>query len=223
MAPRLGTLFDFNGVLVDDEHLHHLAMAEVVAPLGVALGRDDYFGRYFALDDAGAFRAILEDAALDASQGRVDALVDAKKPVYLAHANRAELFAGGAELVRACAAAGPVVIVSGALRHEIELILERMGARAHVLAIVSAEDTARCKPDPEGYLRGSELARAAGAEVLVAIEDSPGGVRAARAAGLEVVAVLHSVSEASLREAGAGSVVRAVGELDVDTLAALAR
>ena len=55
----LATLFDFNGVLLDDERLHFACMADVLAERGVALEEHDYFGRYFALDDAGAFRAIL--------------------------------------------------------------------------------------------------------------------------------------------------------------------
>lgn len=220
---RLGTLFDFNGVLVDDEHLHHLAIAEVVLPLGVTLAEADYYGKYFALDDAGAFGAILRDAGLDASPARVDELVRAKKPIYLARAETARLFAGGAALLAACADAGPVAIVSGALRDEIELFLARMGVRERVLAIVSAEDTTRCKPDPEGYLRGVELVRRAGAERVVAIEDSPGGVRAARAAAIGVAAVLHSVPAEALRDAGAHHVVATIGELDVATLASIAR
>ena len=90
-------------------------------------------------------------------------------------------------------------------------------------AIVSADDTTRCKPDPEGYLLGLEHVRRAGAEAFVAIEDSPGGVRAARAAGLAVVAVLHSVPEADVRSAGTDHVVATLAELDVAALSAIAR
>ena len=220
---KLGTLFDFNGVLVDDEHLHHRAMAEVVLPLGIVLTEADYFGRYFALDDAGALRAILKDAQRDASDANVRALVEKKKPVYLAHAEHARLFEGGAALVAACADAGPVAIVSGALRHEIELFLQRMDVTSRIAAIVSADETTVCKPDPQGYVMGMAALRDAGADAFVAIEDSPGGVRAARAAKIPVVAVLHSVPEAALVEAGADRIVRELASIDVPLLRSLAR
>ena len=223
---RLATLLDFNGVLIDDEHLHAACMAEVLAPLGIALPLERYFERYFVLDDAGAFRAVLRDEGRDASDAAVHALVEAKKPVYLRRApTEARVFPGAAELVHDCAEAGPVAIVSGALRHEIEIALDRLGVRDRVVAIVSAEDTTACKPDPEGYVLGiAALARHVGdaeARRAVVVEDSPGGVRAARAAGLSVAAVLQSVGEPELREAGASLVVPGVADLSADALRAI--
>ena len=43
--------------------------------------------------------------------------------------------------------------MSGALRREIELVLELAGLRPHFAEIVAAEDVGACKPDPQGYLQ----------------------------------------------------------------------
>ena len=220
---KLVTLCDFNGVIVDDERVHFACMARVVAPLGVTLHEHDYFTTYFALDDEGAFRAILRDANLPHDDERVNALVEAKRPLYLREAeSNLRFFDGASDLIVALANAGPFAIVSGALRPEIELALDKLSLRDRVELIVSAEDTTACKPDPDGYLRALDaLTRKHGPEVrarAVVIEDSPGGTRAGRAAGLPVAAVLHSVDEAHLREAGATRVVPSLGAISVELL-----
>ena len=66
--------------------------------------------------------------------------------------------------------------------------------------IVSAESVERSKPDPEGYLRALELLGVASTEA-VAIEDTPPGVAAAKAAGVHCAAVLGTVARERLREA----------------------
>lgn len=220
------TLFDYNGVIVDDEHVHLEAFRDVLRPLGIALAEKDYWDRYLGFDDAGAFRAILTDAGRTVSESDVHALVEAKRPKY---AERARLslkgFPGVADVIRRRASAGPVVIVSGALRSEIELGLELLGVTEAVTGIVSAEDTERSKPDPEGYLLGlallgRQLPSSEASRALV-IEDSIAGVQAAKAAGLVCVAVGHSYPESALREAGADWVVPNVAALTESSLAAL--
>lgn len=222
------TFFDFNGVLVNDEVVHFETFREVLAGLGVALSEHDYLHRYLGFDDAGAFRAILEDAGHKPSGEQIATLIEAKRPLYMARA-RASLptFAGAAELVKRRAAAGPALVVSGALRDEVELGLEVLGVRSQILAIVSAEDTQACKPDPEGYLIGirwlAERGQEAAARRGLVIEDSLAGVEAAKAAGLPCVGVTHTYSEQELLGAGSDAVVGSLSELDESMLATLFR
>jgi len=208
------TLFDYNGVLVDDEDLHFAAFAEVMQPFGVELSRDGYVARYMGFDDVGAFRAMLDDAGMEYDDARVRELVELKKPVYARRAERGlAIFPGAGAAVRALSALGPVGVVSGALRSEIELGLELLNVRELVKFVVAAEDTLSCKPDPEGYrLALQRLGEVAPRSVLV-VEDSLAGVQAARAAGTTCVAVCHSYSEAELRRAGADWVLPTVEEL----------
>jgi beta-phosphoglucomutase len=221
-------LFDYNGVLVDDEHVHWAAFREVLRPMGIEMSQDDYWERYLGFDDMGAFCAVLLDHGRDAPPATVRALVEQKKPAYLALARRSlRGFEGAGALLRQLAAAGgPVGIVSGALRDEIELGLSVLDARSAVRFIVSAEDTRLSKPDPEGYLIGKErLVTIAGpdaAKTAIVIEDSMAGIQAATGAGLPCLAVAHSYDKTQLLAAGAVDVVARISDITVPFLQQLA-
>ena len=212
----VSTIFDFNGVLVDDESVHLAAFRDVLRPHGVSFDDATYNERYLGFDDAGAFRAMLVDAGRTPSDADVAALVEEKKPVYMDRIGEAlVVFEGAAAIVRRRAQLGVVGIVSGALRHEIEHCLGVMGVRDAVAFIVSAEDTTQCKPDPQGYVLGVEaLAQAgAGAARIVVIEDSIAGIEAAKSAGLRCVAVAHSYPVERLQAAGADAVAARLADL----------
>ena len=220
------TFFDFNGVLVNDESVHFETFREVLAPLGVSLSEQDYLSRYLGYDDAGAFTAVLKDAGRTPTPAQVAELIEAKRPLYMQRARAAlPTFAGAAELVRRRAAVGPALVVSGALRDEVELGLEVLGVRGEIATIVSAEDTQACKPDPEGYLIAmrwlGERGQQAQAQRALVIEDSLAGVEAAKAAGLGCVGVAHTYSEQELSGAGADAVAKTLVDIDDALLAAL--
>lgn len=217
-------LFDFNGVLVDDEAVHLEAFQDALLPLGVSLSTQEYVDRYLGYDDRGAFRAILEDRGLEVTASEIDRLIEAKKPLYLSRAQKQlNTFPGAERAVRRLARYGPVVIVSGALRDEILLGLEVLGVSDLIEHVVSAEDTGACKPDPEGYLLGlayleGRLGQVSSGRVLV-VEDSLAGVQAAKAARLFCAAVTHSYPRPALEGAGADCVVDTLDELTDDVLA----
>jgi beta-phosphoglucomutase len=215
----IATLFDFNGVLVDDELVHLSAFNEILRPYGIAIDEATYVERYLGFDDTEALRSILVEAGRHPTEADVRTLVEAKKPVYMAIvAKTLRVFPGAAELVARRAARGPVGIVSGALAHEIDFGLEQMGVRPHVAFVVSAEDTPACKPDPTGYRLGAERAARLGAIRAVVVEDSTAGVQAAKAAGLRCVAVTHSYPAATLLDAGADLTAADLISLDDDLL-----
>jgi beta-phosphoglucomutase len=97
-------------------------------------------------------------------------------------------------------------LVSGALRREIELVLDRAALRRHFEVIVAAEDVACCKPDPAGYLAAHaalDERRPLAAGRCVAIEDSLPGLAAARAAGMRCTMLSTSHDSAALAAADA--------------------
>ena len=63
-------IFDFNGVLVDDESVHCALFQEVLAQEGVTITERDYHERYMGYDDRGCF-----DAALKDGQARAEAIM----------------------------------------------------------------------------------------------------------------------------------------------------
>jgi HAD superfamily hydrolase (TIGR01509 family) len=214
----LAVLFDFNGVLVVDEHIHFEAFRRVLARLGVSITRRLYDARYLALDDRTACAAALRDAGVPARRrtgATIVALVARKRRQYraLLSARRIGVGPGAARLVRALAARLPLAVVSGAARAEVRGALGRARLLQSFACIVATENVRRSKPHPEGYRRALRLLRRTGrlkgrgGRGCVAVEDSPGGIRAARAAGLAVLGVATSYPAAALRRAGAYAVV----------------
>lgn len=203
-------LFDFNGVIVDDERLHLELFRAVLAEEGVGLSDEDYHAKYLGYDDRGCFTAALKDAGrghLAGDAAFIDELIERKAAIYMdAIEERCLLFPGVVELVRKLAADYPMAVVSGALRREIEAVLERGEIRNCFRAIIAAEDVGVCKPDPEGYVRALAALNSSASpsihpgECLV-IEDSVAGVEAARRAGMRCLAVTNSYAQDDLRGA----------------------
>jgi HAD superfamily hydrolase (TIGR01509 family) len=79
-------------------------------------------------------------------------------------------------------------LATSAARPVAETVLDRANWRRFFQVVVSADDVARGKPEPDVYLRALELMRA-DPRSTEAIEDSTNGIRAAHAAGLRVIAV----------------------------------
>ena len=207
--------FDFNGVLVDDEHVHFELFREVLADEGVTLDESTYHEKYLGYDDKGCFSAALLDQGREASAGLVACLIAKKATRYTEVAESGlRFFPFAAESIALLSQARPVAICSGALRAEIEYALKRLGVRENVISITSAEDTTRCKPDPQGYLLALDRVRSLHSELLaeqcLVIEDSLAGVQAARSAGMIAVGITHTYSADELTAAGATAIVQSL-------------
>jgi beta-phosphoglucomutase len=193
-------LYDFNGVIADDEPVHMRLSQEVLGGEGIPVTDAEYHEVYLGFDDRGCFMEAFRRAGKPLSEDHLNALIGKKAALYADFiADHLVLFPGAVESVTAMAAAHPLAVVSGALRPEIEHILKVAGIADRFRFIVAAEDTERCKPDPEGYeialARWTALApggEALAPERCVVIEDSIAGVAAAKAAGMRCVAVTHS-------------------------------
>ncbi len=222
-------IFDFNGVLVDDESVHFALFREVLGNEGVTITERDYHERYLGYDDRGCFEAALLDAGQSSNAGRLDRLITQKARRYVEVASQGlRFFPAAAETLKAIATRWPVAICSGALRAEIEYALRQLGRFDEITAIVSAEDTDKCKPDPEGYrlaliaLRtyarsgdgssddsstGPETVRTLSATNCLVVEDSLAGIASAKGAGMRAVGVPNTYTAIELLDAGADDVV----------------
>jgi HAD superfamily hydrolase (TIGR01509 family) len=202
-------IFDFNGIIVDDEPIHFELFQRVLGEEGIGLTEEDYYARYLGFDDRGAFKAAYTDHGRSLDEDKLAQLID-RKAVYYRELIRSKLrlFPGVKELVPALARQVPLALASGALRHEIDTILSDIGLRDYFSAVVSAEDVAAGKPDPEIFLKALaqlNLRSANGRPIhpaeCVVIEDSKEGVRGAQRAGMKCLAVTNSHPPGLLTEA----------------------
>ena len=230
MGLPAAVLFDFDGVIVDSERLHHATMAEVMAGEGPAFDWDFYRENLMGLDDRGAFAFLLRRAGLPATPEGIGMRIARKAGLFAKHAaeGRVPAFPGAAELIRACAAAGPVGLCSGALHSDIDPVLAALGLEKCFAVQVTADDVPRSKPDSACYrlcverLAAKHPARDIVPAACVAIEDTVDGVASARGAGVPVVAVATNLPAGALRAAGAAAVVPSLAGLAPERLAELA-
>ena len=119
-----------------------------------------------------------------------------------------------------------MAIYSGALRSEIELVLDKADLRSFFEVIVSAEQVKKGKPNPEGFILAlqklNELHQPAiSPKNCVIIEDSHWGLEAAITAGMHTVAVTNSYRAVELGLAE--KIVENLSELTIDELGDLCR
>ncbi|MBA3895258.1 MAG: HAD family phosphatase, partial [Gemmatimonadales bacterium] len=203
-----GILFDFNGVLIDDEPQHCDALIATLAEYGYPLDRDTYYRDYLGFDDRECFRFTFARNGEAVDESRLQEAIERKNGHY-ERAIRADmrLVPGAVDFVESAALDGlQLAIVSGALRREIALVLDLSGLGPHFAEIVAAEDVSACKPDPQGFNRARQALGVPAARCMV-VEDSLPGLAAARAAGLRCA--MLSTSHGAEALAGGDGVVAA--------------
>jgi HAD superfamily hydrolase (TIGR01509 family) len=217
--------FDFNGVLLDDEPLHGELLRALASEDEIDVPFERYATRYVGMSDRTAVAAIWGDAGRPLPPDALRRLLAEKARRYAGAIAERAFFPGARELVREAARRVPIGAVSGALRAELVGGLKRAGVFDRFTALVASEDVTRGKPDPEGYLRGLELVNRdlarrreepIGARHALAIEDTEHGVAAARAAGLKVIAVGHTLPRHRLE--GADAFVPRLLDLELDVV-----
>lgn len=203
-------IFDFDGVIADTEPLHFQSLRRTLAGIKIVLTEKDYYADYLGFDDRGCILEALRINRRPISSSLVEELMAEKAAAYLTSIkDHLVIFPGVREFVEGAAANYPIAIASGALRAEIELVLEQIGIRKAFCHITSAEDVTCGKPNPEPFLQAlAELNRRHPAapippDACLAIEDSRPGIQAARSAGMKVLAVTNTHTVQDLHEADA--------------------
>lgn len=212
-------IFDFNGIIVDDEPIHFQLFQRVLGEEGINLTAEAYYERYLGFDDRGAFVAGFRENQRPISDAKLEELIGRKAEYYQdAIRNQVTIFPGVKSLVADLSKAIPLAVASGALRREIETILHTAGLLRHFRAIVSAEDVKQGKPEPEIFLKALAALNSLdnGGEPIqsgecVVIEDSKEGIRGARRAGMKCLAVTNSHAAELLHDAHA--VVKSLEEV----------
>jgi beta-phosphoglucomutase len=216
-------IFDFDGVITDSEILHFRAFNAVLAQYGFQLTKPEYYKVYLGMSDADCFRTMIAEGRLPIQEPQIKSLGQQKTRVFEQLARtEGKIIEGVREFLGMLSAVKvPIAICSGALRAEIELILEESALRSYFDVIVSAEEVTRGKPDPEGFLLALEKLNdlwpePITAERCIVIEDSHWGLKAAQAAGMRTVAVTNTYDAAQLKQAD--KVVARLDELTMDDL-----
>lgn len=181
-------MFDMDGVLLQSEEVWDAVREEYVRERG---------GRY----DAEVQRAMMGMSSTEWSRYLHDVAGVPGEPEEIsagvvrrmldAYREHLPLIPGAVDAVRRVAGEFPLGLASSSNRELIDIALEQAGLAPYFAATVSSEEVAHGKPAPDVYL---EAARRLGidATLCAAIEDSHGGIRSAKAAGMRVLAIPNS-------------------------------
>jgi len=191
-VPVRAFLFDFDGLIVDTEVPSRAGWEHVYREHGQELPPEKWA---LVVGTVGAWDPLAHLEELVGEPLERERITERRREHELALADAEDLRPGILEYFAAARQRGlRRAIVSSASRWWIDMHLERLEQAVGWDAIVTADgDTARAKPSPELYLEALERLGVA-AEEAVAFEDSPNGVRAAKAAGIFCVAVPNEVT-----------------------------
>jgi len=178
-------IFDLDGVLLDSEQVWDEAREQLAKERG---------GRWHE----NAQRDMMGMSSLEWSRYMHDVIGIPEPPEEISrevveriaklYREHLPVVPGAREAIARLAARWALGLASSSNRELIDLALELLGVKHLFKATVSSEEVARGKPAPDVYL---EAARRLGVEPThaAAIEDSENGIRAAKAAGIRVIAI----------------------------------
>ena len=187
--PFAAYLFDLDGTLVDTMPLHYRAYAEVFAEDGLILKQEDYAALVGAPARIALPKFLASAGEAGADEARV-AEVHARKKVafdFILETTRPALLPASRILDRV-RGVRPCALVSSGNRHGVEAIVRVMGWGDAFGVVITGDDVARGKPDPEPFLMAAGRLGVTAAD-CVAFEDTVEGLESARRAGMRAVDV----------------------------------
>ncbi|WP_238013367.1 HAD family phosphatase [Dactylosporangium sp. AC04546] len=181
-------LFDMDGTLVDSEKVWSVGLTELAAHYGRELS-EAARKAMVGTNMTDSMRILHTDLGLPTGRPETDAsVVWLEERVKFLFRDGLQWRPGAQELLADLRAAGvPLALVTATHRHLVDVALLTIGA-ANFDAVVAGDEVDLTKPHPMPYLTAAALVGADPAS-CVAVEDSPNGLKSARAAGCAVLAV----------------------------------
>ncbi|MCS6326741.1 MAG: HAD family phosphatase [Nitrospira sp.] len=203
-------IFDFNGVIADDETPHLECFQQALADSGHTLTKEAYYGPYLGMDERTCAAALLLKRDGRCAPSIHARIAERKATLFRDHTatQKPALFPWVSGFVERAAGPYRLTIASGGRREQILSALAGTAIEQHFELIVSADECAVGKPDPAIYefaLRQLNARRPRppllrSSECLV-IEDSRAGIQAALKAGMRVLAVATTYPASQLTDA----------------------
>ena len=201
--------FDFDGVIVDTEWQHFAAFNEILSNYGIKITKKEYMEEYLAYDDKGCFVKVFKNKQnKDLSKTEVQNLIKQKTEILMEKIReKIKVYYDAIKFINFLSKNFKDIklcIVSGALKQEILFILKKLNLDKKFFLIISAEDVNKGKPSPEPFLIAKKktenlLNKKFKKDKILVIEDSINGVKAAKKAGFDVLAVAHTYSVRKLK------------------------
>lgn len=203
-------IFDFNGVIADDETPHLHCFQQALAETGLSLTKEEYYGTYLGMDERTCATALLTVRDHTCDRNVLSAIMERKAMLFREYTalHKPALFPGVVEFVKRATTQYRLAIATGGRREQIAHALHNTAIEQDFPVLVSADDCAVGKPDPAIYRHTLKLLNAqeprppliTAGECLV-VEDSLAGIQSAHGAGMAVLALATTYPAEKLGEA----------------------
>ncbi|OBW63008.1 MAG: tRNA N6-adenosine(37)-N6-threonylcarbamoyltransferase complex dimerization subunit TsaB [Dehalococcoides mccartyi] len=214
LSQNKAVIWDMDGVIADSAPLHFRAWQTTFTEMGYTFSEADFYRTFGLRNDMIIYSVLGEKSEADI----IHTLADRKEHLFREYAGQdIKIFPGVMDLLKSLKAAGyRMAIASSAPLANIKLVMTKLGIGDYFLATISEKDVTKGKPNPQVFLLSAARLCTRPEECLV-IEDAPGGVEAAKKAGMKCLAVTNSQQPETLKEADL--IVDTLGKIGVEDIA----
>lgn len=197
-------LFDFNGVIINDETIHRQLIDDILVQENLRPSGNEYPELCLGRNDYECLEEILYQRGRVVNREYLDKLIHQKSEAYQAYINQMEklpIYEDVIEFIIKIQASNSnclLGLVTGALAQEAELILTKANIRQYFSVIVGGDEVENGKPAPEGYMLALQRLNQQypdlelkPSECLI-IEDTPVGIEAGQNADIQVVGIANT-------------------------------
>eukprot|EP00026_Physarum_polycephalum_P016739 Phypoly_transcript_17724.p1 GENE.Phypoly_transcript_17724~~Phypoly_transcript_17724.p1 ORF type:complete len:228 (+),score=44.43 Phypoly_transcript_17724:100-783(+) len=216
--PLKCVLFDIDGTLVETDSTHVMIMKELLEPFGHVIDEQVYKEKITGRLNPDIFREFLPEHY---TQQQIIDFGNYKEEIFREKATRENLLSpivGLPELLEDIKSKKiKCGCVTNANRPNADFMLAALEVRQYFEFVVIGDECEFGKPHPAPYLKGLELAGVKAEECIV-FEDSPSGIKAARAAGIETIGITTTQTAEYLKNCGAIDTIPDFTKVNVEFL-----
>ena len=185
-------IFDLDGVIINSEPIHKEIEKEMMLERGIELSPAEHLS-YVGMAGYDMWKAVKEKYCLPESVDDLRREKRGRTQHFLDRMDDSVLVPGALECLRRLQRAGfPLALASSSGQSYVSHVIDRFEIRDYFSVVTTGWDVERSMPAPDIFLLTAERLGARPSSCLV-IEDSANGVRAARSAGMAVIAYVGAM------------------------------
>jgi HAD superfamily hydrolase (TIGR01509 family) len=205
-------IFDWDGTLADTRQVILNAFHEALQKIVHINVEDEFIERRIGVGASGTFKEILAENEVKFDETLIKKLVREKVKVQVKQTTSVNLFPGSQALLESLSGNVKIGLASMNNREVIDHMIEALDVKKFFQAVVAGDEVNKSKPDPEIFLRTAAKLKSL-PEKSVVLEDSIFGVKAAKKAKMNCIAVVQGAYSATeLKQADPDLIVHSLVE-----------
>jgi HAD superfamily hydrolase (TIGR01509 family) len=214
--PEFAVIFDMDGVIIDSERIYQEIERQMYDDLEIPVSKEEH-RLFIGAAERSMWQYMKDKYQMDTE---IDFLVNEERTRFMSQLDQPDrilLMPGLMELLEALVRESiPALVASSSSREIIEKVLSVNNIRRYFKDFTGGDDVPHSKPAPDIFLETAAKAGMPACQCLV-IEDSENGIRAARSAGMKVVALMNHYS-GGLDLTGAHKIVHSLHEINTELI-----